>query len=88
MSDKEKTQGLLVRGTLSFIKYVEGKEYDGKKTPPSQKLQITVMNDDGLSIIEVKDSDFKFKSDFVGKEIEIPVAYTAMNGNIYFRLIG
>ncbi len=85
MADKK--QGLIVRGTLSFIKYVEGKEYNEKKAPASQKLQISVMNDDGLSIIEVKDSEFVYKSESIGKEIEIFVAYTTINGNTYFRLI-
>jgi len=83
----EKKQGLIVRGTLSFIKYIEGKEYDGKKTPASQKLQISIMNTDGISIVDVKDSNFEFKSESIGKEIEVLVTYTVMNGNIYFRLV-
>jgi hypothetical protein len=86
MSQKNK-QGLIVRGVLANIKYVEGKEYDGKKTPPSQKLQISIFNEDGISILDVKDSDFRFKDDSLEKEIEVSVAYTSVNGNVYFRLI-
>lgn len=80
-------QGILVNGILANIKSVESKEYGDKVNPAHQKLQITVLNDDGLSIIDVKDNEMKFSKESVGKPIEVSVAYTIVNNNAYFRLV-
>ncbi len=80
-------QGIRVKGTLANIKAVDAKDYEGKITPATQQLQITILNDDGLDIINVKDSSFRFKKEDEKKDVEVSVAYTVVNGKAYFRLI-
>lgn len=86
MGEQQVKQGIMISGVLANIKQVE-KTFEGKTTR-YQTLQITVLNDDGLSLIDVKDKDFIFDcKDKLNKPINISVAYSVMNDKAYFRLI-
>jgi len=78
-------QGITINGTLANIKKVN-KVFEGKESKYNT-LQITVLNDDGLSLIDVKDKDFIIKEDAVNKPINVAVAYSVMNDKAYFRLV-
>ena len=88
MSDTNtKKQGIRVVGTLMNLKHIEAKEYNNNVVPAHQTLQIVVLNEDGLSQIDVKDKENKFKQSEVGKIIDIGVVYTVINDKAYFRLV-
>ena len=79
-------QGIKVIGTLANIKQIEEKIFDEKVTPPKQILQISVLNNSGISIIDVSDKEFLFKKDAVNKPIVVDVVYTVSRNTAYFRL--
>jgi len=88
MSDTNtKKQGIRVVGTLMNLKPVEAKEYNNNVVPAHQILQIVVLNEDGLSQIDVKDKDNKFKHSQVNTVVDIAVVYTVINDRAYFRLV-
>jgi len=88
MSDTNtKKQGIRVVGTLLNLKQIEAKEYNNNVVPAHQTLQIVILNEDGLSQIDVKDKENKFKQSEVGKIIDIAVVYTVINDKAYFRLV-
>ena len=80
-------QGLTLNGTLANIKQVEAKSFDDKVTPPKQILQVTVLDDSGLSLYDISDKDFLVKQDLQGKEVSLNLAYSVMNGKAYFRVV-
>jgi hypothetical protein len=77
-----------IKGTPIAVVRIEAKTYsDGKKAPEHNKVQFQYKNDNGLlSVLTVKD-EFLSKVE-VGKECVLPIALTAVDGNIYYRVVG
>jgi len=80
-------QGILITGTLAFIKHNESKKYDDKIIPESQTLQISIMTPDGFSVVDIKDTDFLVKKDMIGKPITVSVQISSFNNNTYYKLL-
>jgi hypothetical protein len=85
------SQGIFIEGTL--LKVISVPESQGKNSsgetyvkPAHNKLQVLASIGDSLDLIDIKDSDFKYKKDSENKQIVIPIAITAMGSNIYYRV--
>lgn len=70
---------LTFKGKIAGIKT---KTYEGKTTVSYQFL---VEKEEALELMSVKITNSKFLGKKKGEEIEIPVTFTAMEGNVYFR---
>ena len=80
-------QGLILNGTLAFIKQNAEKTYEGKVSPATQTLQVSILADDGFSVIDVKDTDFRIASDKIGKIVSLAISISEFRGNLYYKLV-
>lgn len=80
-------QGITITGSLANIKHVEEKVYKDRINPSSQKLQMIILNKDGVSLIDVSDKEFLFKKEDINKVHSIVVNYSVLNDTAYFRLV-
>ena len=75
---------LKIKGKLIFIKQNEAKDYEGKITPPSQTLQLQIIDPEkGFDIVNVKDKNFKYSKADLEKEIDVSLSAYSQTGIYY-----
>lgn len=84
---KTNVQGIFINGVLAFIKHNEQKKTEDKLIPESQTLQISILTDDGFSVVNVKDTEFLVKKDMLQKNVILRVGINSFNNSTYYKLL-
>ena len=80
-------QGITINCKVAHIKKVDAKEYDGKIQNAHQVLQCLIINDTGMSQIDVKDKDITFDEKEMNKDVSLAVNYSVIGNKAFFRLV-